>query len=240
VFQKKDKAIRKGVDYLFSTQTKAGDFRGAYIHEYAITYHALILEIVSLFGFHDAPEVEKGYQWLMKNRQNDGGWAIPYRTVKKKIFDNRYNKNNKNDGGSDPIEPDKSKPFSNVVTGMVLRALTASPRWREHKETKKVGELLLTEFFKADYYSEQKSAAGWKDLSYPFWGTNILSGLDSLSRIGFSPGNEIIQSALQWLLRKQKQQGYWEARFKKAELEDHLWITIGVLRMLKNFDLIES
>ncbi len=237
---KKDKAIQKGAGYLFSTQTKEGDFRGAYIHEYAPTYHALILEIVSLFGFHDASEAEKGFQWLMKNRQDDGGWAIPYRTVEKKVFENRYGKNNANENDSAPIKPNTSKPFSNVVTGMVLRALAASPQWRERKETKKGGALLLKEFFKPDYYSEQKSAAGWKDLSYPFWGTNILSSLDSLSKIGFSPENEIIQSALQWLLRKQRPQGYWEARFKKAELEDHLWITIAVLRMLKSFDLIES
>ncbi len=237
---KKDKAIRKGVGYLFSTQTKEGDFRGAYIHEYATTYHALILEIVSLFGFHDAPEAEKGFQWLMKNRQNDGGWAIPYRTVEKKVFENRYKKKDSHNDKNDPIKPEKTKPFSNVVTGMVLRALAASPYWRDQKETKKAGSLLLSEFFKADHYSDQKSAAGWKDLSYPFWGTNILSSLDSLSKIGFSPENEIIQPALQWLLRRQKPQGYWEARFKKAELEDHLWITTAVLRMLKGFDLIES
>ncbi len=236
----KDKAIRKGVEYLFTTQSKEGDFRGAYMHEYAPTYHSLILEIASLFGFHDASEMNKGFQWLMKNRQQDGGWAIPYRTVEKKVFENRYNNSHSNESHNEPIKPNKSKPSSSFVTGMVLRALAASPRWREHKETKKVGELLLSHFFKADKYSDQKSAAGWKELSYPFWGTNILSSLDSLSKTGFSPEHEIIQPALQWLLRRQKPQGYWEARYKKAELEDHLWITIAVLRMLKSFDLIEA
>ena len=237
---KKDKAIPKAAEYLFSIQSKEGDFRGAYIHEYAPTYHSLILEILCLFGFHDSAEVEKGFQWLMKNRQNDGGWAIPYRTVDKKIFEERYNPGHVNNLKTNPIKMNKSKPFSHVVTGMVLRALVASPKWREHKETRRVGELLLSHFFKPDNYSDKKSAAGWKDLSYPFWGTHILSGLDSLSKIGFSPENEAIQPALQWLLRRQKPQGYWEAHYKKAELEDHLWVTTAVLRMLKNFGLVEA
>lgn len=237
---KKDKSVRKGVEYLFSTQSKEGDFRGVYIHEYAPTYHSLILEIINLFGFQDAPEVERGFQWLMKNRQNDGGWAIPYRTVEKTIFENRYSKTRPSKENTSPIKPDKSKPFSQGVTGMVLRALAASPEWKKRKETIKAGELLLSHFFKADHYLDQESAAGWTDLSYPFWGTNILSGLDSFSKIGFSSENESIKPALQWLLRKQKPNGYWEARFKNAELEDHLWITIAVLRMLKNFELIEE
>ena len=49
-------------------------------------------------------------------RQRDGGWAIPMRTLGHRYRDfldvERY---------PEPLAPDRSKPFSHLVTGMVLR-----------------------------------------------------------------------------------------------------------------------
>ena len=45
-----DEGVQKAVDFLFSTQTNEGDFRGAFLNEYAPTYHSLTLEILCLFG----------------------------------------------------------------------------------------------------------------------------------------------------------------------------------------------
>ena len=79
----KDRGISKIIDFLFSTQSSEGDFRGAYLNEYAPTYHALTLEILCLYGFHDDKRTQNGFRWLVKNRQEDGGWVIPYRTIDK-------------------------------------------------------------------------------------------------------------------------------------------------------------
>ncbi len=232
-----DEEIKRAVKFLFSTQTKSGDFRGAYLNEYAPTYHALTLEVLCLYGLDKDEKTQKGFRWTKKNRQNDGGWVIPYRTISQEELKRRYNFEAQSK--LEPIKPDKSQPFSHLVTGMVLRALAASPTWRKSKEAQKAGELLLIRFFKEDKYNDRWLSSYWEEITYPFWATDILSSLDSLSTIGFSVENEKVQEALNWLLCKQAKQGYWEAGNVKSTLEDHLWVTFAVLRVLKKFGLFE-
>lgn len=83
--------VQKMLDFLLSTQTAEGDFRGAYFNEYAPTYHALTLEVLCLYGLDGDKRMQKGYRWLMRNRQADGGWVIPYRTIDKDELSKRYN-----------------------------------------------------------------------------------------------------------------------------------------------------
>jgi len=233
-----DEEIRRAVDFLLSTQTKEGDFRGAYLNEYAPTYHALILELLCLFGLDGDERVQKGFRWLVRNRQEDGGWVIPYRTIDRKELRHRYSLEAQKK--LKPVKPDRSKPFSHLVTGMVLRALAASPTWRRSKEARKAGELLMSRFFKPDTYEDRMLATFWEEITYPFWATDILSSLDALSRIGFGWEEDNILAALLWLRKKQTPQGYWRAGMKKSTLEDHLWVTLAVLGVLKRFGLIDS
>jgi hypothetical protein len=233
----KEPGIKSLIEFLFSTQTNEGDFRGAYLNEYAPTYHALTLELLCLLGFNDDKKTQKGFRWFFRHRQDDGGWVIPYRTIDKATLKSRYNFEAQLK--LSPVKPDTSLPFSHLVTGMVLRALSVSPTWRHKKETYKAGELLIQRFFKADKYEDRKPSSFWEEITYPFWATDILSSLDSLAKIGFSPENEKIAQTLDWLLKRQTPQGYWESGVKKATLEDHLWITLVVLRILKNFKILE-
>jgi prenyltransferase beta subunit len=232
-----DEELKKAIKFMFSTQTKTGDFRGAYLNEFAPTYHALTLETLCLYGMDKDERTQKGFRWIIKNRQNDGGWVIPYRTIDQEELKSRYNFEAQSK--LEPIKPDKSQPFSHLVTGMVLRALAASPTWRKSKEAWKAGELLLSRFFKEDKYDDRWLPSYWEEITYPFWATDILSSLDSLSTIGFPADNEKIQGALDWLISKQAKQGYWESGNKKTTLEDHLWVTFAVLRVLKKFGLFE-
>ncbi len=229
--------IQKAIKFMFSTQSRAGDFRGAYLNEYAPTYHALTLEILCLYGLDKDRRTQKGFRWIIKNRQDDGGWVIPYRTIDPEQLKNRYNFEAQLK--LEPVNPDKSRPFSHLVTGMVLRALAASPTWIKSKEARKAGELLLSRFFKADKYNDRWLPSFWEELTYPFWATDILSSLDSLSKIGFTVENETIQKGLNWMLKKQNKQGYWELGDEKSTIEDHLWVTFAVLRVLKRFKLFE-
>ena len=233
----KDEEIKKAIKFVLSTQSEAGDFRGAYLNEYAPTYHALSLEILCLFGLDKDEKVQKGFRWIINNRQDDGGWVIPYRTIDQELLKNRYNYEAQLK--LEPIKPDKSQPFSHLVTGMILRALAASRTWSKSKEAWKAGELLLSRFFKADKYNDRWLPSFWEELAYPFWATDILSSLDSLSRIGFPVENENIQKGLNWMLKKQNKQGYWEAGDEKSSIEDHLWVTFAALRVLKRFGLVE-
>ncbi len=114
-FTRRHPAIRKAADYLFSCQTPGGDFRGIYGVQYATTYSPMITELLIKAGYSDDPRVVKSLEWLIDMRQLDGGWAIPLRTVKASFVDVLFD--------DVPIEPDRTKPFSHLITGCVLRAL---------------------------------------------------------------------------------------------------------------------
>ncbi len=232
-----EEEIQKAVDFLFSTQSKEGDFRGAYLNEYSPTYHALTLEILCLYGLDKDKRTQKGFRWILRNRQEDGGWVIPYRTIEHEQLKNRYNF--RAQLKLEPIKTDRSRPFSHLVTGMVLRALAGSSTWKKGKEAWKAGELVLSRFFKEDGYDDRRLSSCWEEITYPFWATDILSSLDSLSKIGFPAEDERIQRGLEWLMKKQIRQGYWESGNKKSTLEDHLWVTFAVLRVLKRFGLFD-
>ncbi|OQX55176.1 MAG: hypothetical protein B5M54_03225 [Candidatus Aminicenantes bacterium 4484_214] len=232
-----DQGVKKAIEFLFSTQTEEGDFRGAYLNEYATTYHCLILEVLELYGLDRDQRTQKGFQWLMQNRQNDGGWAIPYRTVGKEELKNRYS--NPHSKNLPPLSPDKTKPSSHLVTGMALRALSISPTWKSKSETLEAARWLTTRFFQEDYYEDRREASYWEEISYPYWATNILSSLDTLARLGFLPEEAPIRIAIEWLAKQQNKHGYWLSAVKKAGIQDHLWATFAVLKVLKMFKLLE-
>ena len=234
---REDAGIQRAIKFLLSTQSKEGDFRGAYLNEYAPTYHALTLEILCFYGLDKSASVQKGFRWIIKNRQDDGGWVIPYRTIDKSQLKSRYNF--RAQLKLNPVKPDTSQPFSHLVTGMVLRALAASSTWDKSKEAWRAGELLVSRFFKADKYDDRKLPSFWEEITYPFWATDILNSLDSLSKISFTLENKKIQEGINWLLKKQNKQGYWEASSNKSSLEDHLWVTFAALRVLKRSGLLD-
>lgn len=229
--------VQKAIKFLFSAQTREGDFRGFCLDEYAPTCQALTLEILCRYGLDRDKRVQKGFRWILKNRQNDGGWAIPYQTRDREQLENRYRVGLKSKTG--PIQTDKSQPFSLHVTGMILRALAESATWRKSKEAWKAGEMVLACFFKIDHMDQRDHPFFWEEINYPFWATDILSSLDALSKIGFNPENVNIARALDWLMKNQNGQGFWEAANKKASLEDHLWVTMAVLRVLKRFGVLK-
>jgi hypothetical protein len=227
-----EERVRRAVDYLFGSQTKEGDFRATSSNEYSPGFHALALEILCKLGLDDDPRVKKAFRWILAHRQTDGGWALPCRTLSRQTIARR------SQGPEKPFQLDKSKPYSHFITGMVLRALAESPSHRSGRDCRKAGELVMRRFFKDDLYADRKAAAHWQELRYPFWSTNLLSCLDSLSLAGFNPAEPAIAKGLDWLKRRQTEDGYWLSNAKSAAGEDHLWLTLAILRVFKRFGLI--
>lgn len=228
----KHSAIRRAADFLFTCQTEEGDFRGIYQNQYTPNYTAAIMELLIKAGYGEDPRIERGFSWLLSIRQSDGGWTIPFRTIGAKGSGTLLQAVR----NPEPIKPDRSKPFSHCITGVVLRAFAAHQKYRKTKEAKVAGELLKSRFFQPDRYPDRRAASFWTKIAYPFRFTDILSSLDSLSLLGFSRDDSQIEKALDWLTTKQEESGLWRSSYEKAkDREIHLWVSLAVCRVFEMF-----
>jgi hypothetical protein len=66
--------------------------------------------------------VRRSFRWLLSIRQHDGGWAIPLRTAGRNFQPATLR--------ARTIHTISRKPSSHLVTGVVLRAFAAHPRYR--------------------------------------------------------------------------------------------------------------
>ncbi len=229
-FTRKHPAIQNAAQYLFSYQTAEGDFRGIYGNQYSPNYTAGITELLIKAGYEKDAHIRKVFQWLLAIRQQDGGWAIPLRTIRRNldaIF--AY--------GADPIQPDVTRPSSHMVTGVVLRAFAAHPTHRTSAEARQGGELLVQSLFKRDKYPDRSGADFWLRFSFPFWFTDLISALDSLSLLGFSKEEPQIARGLAWFRDKQRKNGMWELHVLKGRNREilELWLALAICRIFKRF-----
>ncbi len=228
-FNKRHPTIQKAASFLFSHQTSEGDFRGIYGTQYSPNYSAAIMELLIEAGYNSDKHIEAGFQWLLSARQNDGGWAIPLRTAGIKSYTTVLSQKT-------TIQPDRTKPFSHLVTGIVLRAFAAHPKYKQTTEAKSASILLASRFFKNDVYPDRQDVKYWFRFSYPFWFTDLLSALDSLSKIGIERKNPQINKALQWFVSEQQQNGAWKLKTVRGKDKDlDSWINLAICRVFKRF-----
>jgi hypothetical protein len=228
-FTKQHSAIQKAAEYLFSFQTKEGDFRGIYGNQYTPNYTGGIAELLIKAGFEEDKRIDKVFDWLIAIRQSDGGWAIPFRTTKNNIHIISTN---------DPvIEPDKLQPFSHMVTGVVLRAFAAHSFYRKSTGANKAGRLLLSGLFKKDKYGDRGEKEYWLRFTFPFWFTDLVSALDSLSLLEFSKKDPEIEKALHWFVTHQGKKGLWNLRITKGQNKDvtQAWLSLAICRICNRF-----
>ncbi len=228
-FKREHSSIEHAARFLFSFQTQEGDFRGIYGDQYATTYTGAILEVLIKAGYADDRRIAKGLRWLIAMRQSDGGWAIPLRTVGvpfSEFFDLSPRQR--------PIAPDRSKPSSHLVTGMVLRAFAAHPAWRKSAVVRDAGGLLATRLYKRDFYGDRGDVAYWERVSFPFWFTDIVSALDTLSRLGFGADAPTISTALNRLREVQRPDATFGFKLVRGKGDDlSWWVSLAVCRSLK-------
>lgn len=224
-------AVARGMEFMLTMQSDEGDFRGIYGREYSPNYTAGVLELMVRAGLEDDPRVKKGIDWLLSMRQDDGGWAVPLRTVGWKFYAPRPT-------GPRPVQPDRSRPSSHMVTGVVLRALAASERHRHKDEVRAAGYWLATRFFHSDQYPDRRAADYWTRFTYPFWFTDLISSLDSLSAIGVPVDNPPVAKAIEWFRSRQGEDGSWRLTYLKNIGKDvDLWVHFGLCRALKRYSL---
>ena len=226
-FNTNHSAVRKAAEFLFGFQTDEGDFRGIYGTQYTPNYTAGIMELLIKAGYENDPRIEKGFRWLLAKRQDDGGWAIPIRTRNLKL--------NVISMEAETVQPDASKPFSHLATGVVLRAFAAHKTYRRSNEAKAAGRLLTSRFFRNDSYPDRGTPDFWTKFSYPFWFTDLLSSLDSLSFLGFTLEDPEVKTATEWFVQKQQKNGLWNLYLLKGAKEKDLdlWMCLTICRVVK-------
>ena len=219
-------AIARAAEFLQSFQTQAGDYRGIYGNQYSPNYSAAITELLILSGYENTPQVDRTMDWLVSMRQDDGGWAIPTRTLGLPISVMAT--------GKTTYEADRTRPSSHLITGIVMRAMAAHSRFRSSPVTRQAGDLLKSRFFSRDRYPDHAAPSYWLVFSYPFWWTDLLSALDALTRCGFPAEDADIARGLAWFIENQDHDGLWNAgRNRPKHRYSDVWVALAVCRMLK-------
>ncbi|MFO8068414.1 MAG: hypothetical protein R6U02_00220 [Alkalibacterium sp.] len=224
-------AIQRAAEYFFSVQTVDGDFRGIYDKQYTPNYTAGIAELLIKAGYKEDLRVIAALEWLLNNRQNDGGWALPFRTKNHNIGVT-YNYH-------ETIDPDYNRPSSYMITGVVLRAFAVHPLFKGRQEIKEAGELVSDFIFKRDVYPDRQDKKYWTRFVYPFCYTDLISVLDSLSLLGFSPVQPNIEKGLQWFIDGQLESGSWDLKITAGQDKERLqlYLDLAICRVFKQFSL---
>jgi hypothetical protein len=235
-FNREDRSTERAAEFLFSCQTEAGDIRGMLANQYACYYTGAILALLIKAGYEDDPRIEKGFHWLSSIRQADMGWSEPLITHK---FD-RQTIYRLTSQYAEPVEPDRSKPFSHNSTGMVLRAFAAHGKYRKSEAASIAARLQKSRFFQPDRNTSYQAASYWVRFQYPFWWNNLVAALDSISRI--DPTRDApMEEALVWLIDHQEADSLWNATYARGDdannaktRDTRRWVSLAICRVLKN------
>ncbi|MBN2238497.1 MAG: terpene cyclase/mutase family protein [Dehalococcoidales bacterium] len=235
-FDKESEAVEKAAEFLLSFQTSIGDIRGFIGNQYATYYTGYVLSLLTKAGYAHDSRIEEGMQWLLSMRQYDGGWTVPILTY---TYD-RETGYLLTSSYMEPVEPDRSKPFSHNWTDMVLRAFSVHPVYRKSAEARAAGELMKSRFFQPDVYVSYKAASYWT--RFVHWWPNLLTSMESLLLLGFPKDDPDIILALGWFLDNQQPDGLWKLSYDgksdnpKAEQSiERAWLTLRISRMLNGF-----
>ncbi len=219
-------ALEHAAEFMFSRQTAAGDFRGIYGRQYTPNYTAGTLELLVKAGYARDARVGRAFAWLLSIRQEDGGWAIPMLT--------RRGRWDQPSLSQPALAPDRSRPASHMVTGVVLRAFAAHPRYRRSTAARQAAGLLADRLFSRDKYPGRDAPSFWFGFGFPFWFTDLLSALDSLTRVGPDLDHPRIAEACAWFAGQQSADGTWRLHATRGSDPDTaLWISLAICRVFR-------
>jgi hypothetical protein len=118
-------------------------------------------------------------------------------------------------------------------TGIVLRALAAHRSYRHSAAARQAGALLKSRFFLRDAYPDRAAPSYWLVFSYPYWWTDLLSALDSLTRAGFGHSDPDIARGVSWFTANQEANGLWNTGHNRPKgPHSDLWVGLAICRML--------
>ena len=138
---------------------------------------------------------------------------------------------------AEPLQTDRTQPFSHNWTDMALRALVVHPVYRKFQGVVAAGRLLKSSLFKPDNYGSYHDPAYWT--RFTFWWPNLLTALESLRPLRFPATDPDIKKALDWFIENQQADGLWkieqDKEIKDSQKEEQLWLSLRICRMLKKY-----
>jgi hypothetical protein len=232
--RKTEAPVSRAADLLLESQDKDGGIGDLALGEtpesraraVALHFQGWALSVLCRAGYDDDPRIERGFRYLLGNRQADGGWA--WRGVR---------------------TDSAARPSSHLVTGMALRAFASSPSRRTSREARRAAELLATRFLQPDRYPDRKAPAYWEQIGEPRFWTDVLDALDGVTAVGLGKENSGVRTAEAYVRGRQNPDGLWypgapakpDAAAKEAALaqgqskerESARWLTVRVLIVLR-------
>ncbi len=239
---KEHPAITKAAEFVFSWQSEEGDIRGILGNQYAPYYTGAILYLLIKAGYEKDKRVEKGMKWLIGMRQNDGGWVIGSPGLINHNWKEMCEITERMD--LEPVKDfDKTKPFSAAGTGMVIRAFSVHPKYKDSEYALKAAELLKSKFLKKDNWTWYQHPDNWVRFQFPYWWNHLVAAMDSISLIGLPKEDNDIKTAFQWFVDNQQKNGLWKISYSKIhkasenkkQYEMQLWITLNICRIFKRY-----
>jgi hypothetical protein len=229
--RKTEAPVAKAADLLLGSQDKDGGIGDLALGEtpesraktVAVHFQGWALSVLCRAGYDDDARIERGFRYLLANRQADGGWA--WRGVR---------------------TDSAARPSSHLVTGMALRAFATSPTRKTSREARRAAELLATRFLQPDRYPDRKAPSYWEQIGEPRFWTDVLDALDGVTAVGLGKENSGVRTAEAYVRGRQNPDGLWypgapakpdgakaTAEALAKEREPARWLTVRVLIVLR-------
>jgi hypothetical protein len=218
---KEHEQIQRACEYLFTFQREHGKFsRRRRIPGKGIVWddrdepctQARIVHFLIQFGYGADPRTRAGIDWLLAAQRADGMWDCSSR----------------------------ERPGCLRATHDVLRVAALDAEVGVHPAIAK-GAASVCELLMKRGVSKYHTGASWTILDYPYFDMSLVSTLDALVRLGYTPEQPQIARALDYLLSRQLSNGAWplDRSPYRSPLsfgqfgEPNKWLTLDVLRVIR-------
>ena len=176
---------------------------------------ARTLRFLIQFGYGEDERVRKGINWLFSSQREDGMWFC------------------RGERGNGCLR----------ATLDALRVAALDPQLASQpviaQAAKAVCDLLMAP--RMSRYHVGEAWGTWTKLKYPYFGFSLLSALDTLARLDFTPEKPKIAAAVEYLISRQGPDGTWtlDERWPNLPIDfgqpnqPNKWLTLDALRAVK-------
>jgi hypothetical protein len=216
--------VRRACDWMFTHQREDGAFcrrrrvpgQGTvWENDTVPCTHARIVRFLIQFGYAADPRLRKAMDWLLPIQRDDGMWfcrgAVGRGCLRATL---------------DVLRVAALDPQTALRPGIAWAAAAVCDLLMEPRMSR---------------YHVGEAWGAWAGLKYPYFGFSVISALDALARLGYTPDEPKIAAAAAYLLSRQAPDGTWplDASWPNPPIdfgqtgEPNKWLTLDALRVVK-------